>query len=312
MLFPPVYNTSMSKLRILLREPLFHFLLIGALLFVVFALRQSPQTESANRIVVDAGQIEQLAAQFQRTWMRPATPRELDGLVESLVRDEVYYREALALGLDKDDPVMRRRMRQKLEFIFEDLTAETPTEEQLSVYLEENSDYFRIEPRVSFQQLYLNPDNRVDPVGDAARLLVSLEEGASPATAGDPSLLPSELTRASTSEIARSFGREFADEVSKMPPGGWLGPVYSGLGVHVVRVTHREEGRLPELAEVRPIVEREWLAKRRQELKDLSYERLREGYEIVVEYPGAEGEAGGVTASADNEAGTPAGAQASQ
>ena len=305
---PPVYNTPMDKFRRFIREPLLHFLLVGALLFLVFGLRQDPVTDSANRIVVDAGQVEQLSVQFQRTWMRPPTKRELEGLVESHVRDEVYYREAVALGLDKDDPVMRRRMRQKLEFLFEDLTAETPTEEQLSGYLEENSDYFRIEPRVSFQQLYLNPDNRADPVGDARRLLTSLEEGAAPATSGDPSLLPSELTQASTSEIARTFGREFADEVSQMPPGGWLGPVYSGLGVHVVRVIDREEGRLPELAEVRPVVEREWLANRRQELKDLSYSRLREGYEIILEFPDADGEAGGIATSD----GSQYGAQASE
>jgi hypothetical protein len=298
----------MDKFRRFIREPLLHFLLVGALLFLVFGLRQDPVTDSANRIVVDAGQVEQLSVQFQRTWMRPPTKRELEGLVESHVRDEVYYREAVALGLDKDDPVMRRRMRQKLEFLFEDLTAETPTEEQLSGYLEENSDYFRIEPRVSFQQLYLNPDNRADPVGDARRLLTSLEEGAAPATSGDPSLLPSELTQASTSEIARTFGREFADEVSQMPPGGWLGPVYSGLGVHVVRVIDREEGRLPELAEVRPVVEREWLANRRQELKDLSYSRLREGYEIILEFPDADGEAGGIATSD----GSQYGAQASE
>lgn len=302
----------MSKLRRLLREPLLHFLLIGALLFVVFALRQQPETQSSNRIVVDAGQVEQLAAQFRRTWMRPPTQQELEGLTESLVRDEVYYREALALGLDKDDPVMRRRMRQKLEFIFEDLTAETPTDEQLATYLEENTDYFRIEPRVSFQQLYLNPDQHLDPAAEARELLAGLEAGAKPAESGDPSLLPADMTLASTSEIARTFGREFADELSGMQPGGWAGPVYSGLGLHVVRVTEREEGRLPELAEVRPIVEREWLAKRRQELKDLSYERLREGYEVIVEHPEPESGAGQVTASSGADAANPAGVQASQ
>jgi hypothetical protein len=305
----------MTKLRTLLREPLLHFLLIGALLFVVFGLKQGPATQSSNRIVVDAGQIEQLAAQFQRTWMRPPTPKELDGLIESLVRDEIYYREALALGLDKDDPVMRRRMRQKLEFIFEDLTAETPTEAQLSEYLQDNADYFRIEPRVTFQQLYLNPDDRADPAGDARRLLTSLQDdGADPATAGDPSLLPFEMTLASTSEIARNFGREFAEELSRMPPGDWQGPVQSGLGTHVIRVLDREEGRLPDLAEVRPLVEREWLANRREELRDLSYNRLREGYEVVVESPGGgeEGDSGPAAAQAGSGSGAPAGTQASQ
>ena len=294
----------MDKFRRLLREPLLHFLLVGALLFLVFGLRQDPVSGSANRIVVDAGQVEQLVGQFQRTWMRPPTQRELEGLIESLVRDEVYYREALALGLDKDDPIMRRRMRQKLEFIFEDLTAETPTDQQLSAYLEEHAEYFRIEPRVSFQQLYLNPDRRTDTAGDAQRLLASLESGADPAASGDPSLLPFEMTLASTSEIARSFGQDFAAELGRIPPGSWQGPVFSGLGAHVVRVTGREEGRLPELSEVRPVVEREWLARRRQELKDLSYSRLREGYEVIVDLP--DGEAGGATASAGSRADTQA------
>lgn len=302
----------MSKLRRVLREPLFHFLLIGALLFVIFGLRQNPTTQPSNRIVIDAGQVEQLVAQFQRTWMRPPTRQEVDGLVESLVRDEVYYREARALGLDKDDPVMRRRMRQKLEFIFEDLTAATPTEEQLAAYLADNADYFRIEPRVSFQQLYLNPDQRADPLADARELLAGLEAGADPADSGDRSLLPPAMNLGSTTEIARTFGRDFADELSRMPPGGWAGPVYSGLGVHVVRVTDREEGRLPELDEVRPVVEREWLAARRQELKDLSYERLRQGYEVIVEFPDTEGVAGRVTASGGTDAVKPAEVQASQ
>lgn len=295
-----------------MREPLLHFLLVGALLFLVFGLSRGPQTELANRIVVDAGQVEQLASQFQRTWMRPPTPRELEGLVESLVRDEVYYREALALGLDKDDPVMRRRMRQKLEFLFEDLTAETPTEEQLSAYLEEQAEYFRIEPRVSFQQLYLNPDRRADPEADARRLLPSLEAGADPTALGDSSLLPFEMTLASTREIARSFGQDFAAELSRIQPGGWQGPVFSGLGAHVVRVTGREEGRLPELLEVRPVVEREWLARRRQELKDLTYSRLLDGYEVIVELPDTDGEAGAAAASSGSQSGVQAGARASQ
>ena len=302
----------MNRLASLVREPLFHFLLTGAALFLIFGLRPGPEAESSNRIVVDAGEVRQLAAQFQRTWMRPPTERELGGLVESFVRDEVYYREALALGLDKDDRIVRQRMRQKLEFIFEDLTAETPTDEQLAAYLEEHADDFGIGPRVSFQQVYLNPDDRQDLEGDARRLLAILEKGAEPMDAGDPSLLPFDLSLASASEIARTFGGEFAEEMSRLEPGDWLGPVYSGLGAHVVRVTAREEGRLPELAEVRPVVEREWLTQRRNELRELAYSRLRQGYEVVVEFPDPAPGIGGDSKAGGTEPGTQASNQASR
>jgi hypothetical protein len=302
----------MSRLARLVREPLFHFLLTGAALFLIFGLKPGPETESSNRILVDAGEVKQLAAQFQRTWMRPPTEQELEGLVESFVRDEVYYREALALGLDKDDRVLRQRMRQKLEFIFEDLTAETPTDEQLAAYLEEHADDFAIGPRVSFQQLYLNPDDRQDLEGDARELLAILETGVEPMEAGDPSLLPFDMRLASTSEIARIFGGEFAEKMSQLEPGDWLGPVYSGLGAHVVRVTAREEGRLPGLAEVRPVVEREWLTQRRNELRELAYSRFRQGYEVVVEFADPAAEAGGDNRAARTETSTQAGTQASQ
>lgn len=301
----------MNRLASLVREPLFHFLLMGAALFLIFGLKPGPETESSNRILVDAGEVKQLAAQFQRTWMRPPTERELEGLVESFVRDEVYYREALALGLDKDDRVVRQRMRQKLEFIFEDLTAETPTDEQLAAYLEEHADDFGIGPRVSFQQLYLNPDEGRDLEGDARELLAMLATGAEPMEAGDPSLLPFDMKLASASEIARTFGGEFAEEMSRLEPGDWLGPVYSGLGAHVVRVTAREEGRLPELAEVRPVVEREWLAQRRNELREMAYSRLRQGYEVVVEFPDPALEIGGDNKAAGTGASTQAGTEAS-
>jgi hypothetical protein len=224
----------------------------------------------------------------------------------------VYYREALALGLDKDDRVVRQRMRQKLEFIFEDLTAETPTDEQLAAYLEEHADDFGIEPRVSFQQLYLNPDDRQDLEGDARELLAILETGVEPMEAGDPSLLPFDMRLATTSEIARTFGGEFAEKMSQLEPGDWLGPVYSGLGAHVVRITAREEGRLPELAEVRPVVEREWLTQRRNELRELAYSRLRQGYEVVVEFADSAPGIGGNNKAASTEPGTQASNQASR
>jgi hypothetical protein len=280
-------------MRKLWREPLVHFLVIGAGLFLAFDLAQDERSDAPNRIVVDAKQVELLAVQFRRTWLRPPTEEELAGLIENHVRNEVYYREALAMGLDQNDPQVRRRMRLKLEFLLEDLTAEAPPgDEALHAYLQQHPDRFRIEPRLSFKQVYLNLDRRRDLAADAEQILADLQAGSAAETLGDPTMLPYELTAASQSEIARTFGETFAKEVIALEPGAWAGPLYSGLGAHLVRVTERREGGLPALTVVRAEVEREYLAQRRRELKDLAYQKLREGYEVIVEPEEAQANAG--------------------
>jgi len=292
----------MLLMRKLWREPLLHFLLIGAGLFLAFGLTQDKGKDAPNRIVVDAGQVEQLVAQFQRTWLRPPTDEETAGLIESHVRDEVYYREALAMGLDQNDPQVRRRMRLKLEFLLEDLTVgDPPGDEALGAYLREHADEFRIAPQLSFRQVYLNPERHPDPAGDAERILAELGAGMAAETLGDPTMLPYEQTAVSPGEIARSFGDVFAQEVLMLQPGVWSGPLDSGLGLHLVLVTGRGEGRLPELAEVRAEVEREYLAQRRQELKDLAYRKLREGYQVIVEPAEAQPGSAGAVAAAGKE-----------
>ena len=266
------------------REPLVHFLIIGAGLFLAFDLTNDERTDAPNRILVDASQVEQLAAQFKRTWLRAPTDKELAGLIESHVRDEVYYREALAMGLDRNDPQVRRRMRLKLEFLLEDLTAEAPPgDEVLRAYLQQHPDRFRIEPQLSFQQVYLNLHRPQEPAADVERMLADLRAGAAPETLGDPTMLANDYPAMFQREIARTFGEAFAQEVVALEPGAWTGPLYSGLGAHLVRVTERREGHLPDLAKVRAAVEREYLAQRRRELKDLAYRKLRDGYEVIIE-----------------------------
>ena len=278
----------MNFVRKLIREPLVHFLLIGAALFVAFGMTQGPDTNAANRIVVDAGQVEQIVAQFKRTWIRPPTRQELDGLIESYVREEVYYREARAMGLDQNDPTVRQRMRMKLEFILEDLTLdENPTDDVLSDYLGKNPDRFQLEPEISFTQVYVSPDDRPEIEADAERILAELKAGADPQSLGDTSMLNFEYRDMTPAEIGRTFGDIFAKQIAELRPSDWQGPFYSGLGGHLVNVTGRVEGRMPTLDEIRPLVEREWLATQRVELKDLAYGRLREDYEVVVELPEA-------------------------
>jgi len=275
-------------MRKLLREPLLHFLLLGAVLFAVFDLTRQTDPRDTRRIVVTTGQVEQLAAQFSRTWLRPPTPGELDGLVERYVRSEIYYREALAMGLGQDDPYVRNRLALKLEVLLDDLSAEAePADEELARFFEAHAERFTEPARLSFQQVYLNPDRYPDPAAEAQRLLVALRAGADPATLGDATLLGQAFDDATRDEVARQFGADFADALAASAPGAWSGPVGSPYGMHLVRVTEHRAARRPALAEVRDAVLGEWRSQRSRERKEQAYRRLRERYEIVME-PGAQ------------------------
>jgi len=266
------------------REPLVHFLLIGTALFVFYDQTREQGSEAPNRIVMSSGQLEQLAANFKRTWMRPATETELAGLVESYVRDEVFYREALAMGLDQSDPVVRQRMRSKLEFILEDLSSAEVGDEVLLAYLQEHPDKFRSPLQISFQQVYLSTDGRTNLVAEADTVLAKLNEGAAPESLGDPTLVPHAFTLATQAEIERSLGERFGREVAELVPSDdWVGPVFSAYGGHLLKVSERVDARLPDLAEIRSLVEREYLVERRVEIKDLAYAKLREGYDVTIE-----------------------------
>lgn len=275
------------RVRTWWREPLVHFLAIGALLFLVFNWRAGGGAGS-NHIVITPGQIEAMAAGFARTWQRPPTSIELKGLLDDYVREEIATREAMAAGLDRDDAVIRRRLRQKLEFVAEDsIDATPPTDAQLQAWLEANPESFRIEPSVAFRQVYLNSDRRgARTESDGRRLLEQLTAAgpeANLAAVGDSLMLPNEVVRSTQTEVARQFGEDFADAVVKIEPGQWTGPVRSGYGAHIVFVRERVEGRLPSLDDARPLVEREYTSARRKRELDALYQKLLERYRVSFE-----------------------------
>ncbi|MGB2817290.1 MAG: peptidylprolyl isomerase [Burkholderiaceae bacterium] len=277
-------------MKALLREPLLHFLFLGALLFAVDAWRRPPERVGVSgEIVVSEARVRTLAQNFARTWQRPPTREELDGLVESHVREEVMVREALALGLDRDDAIIRRRLQQKVEFVSDQAAALTaPSDADLETYLAKNPDAFRREPRVTFVQVYLDAGKRGAALqADAARLRERLAAGSvDAARAGDPlMLLDARYEDMPQAEVARLFGAEFADEIVKQPPGAWVGPLRSGYGAHLVKVEAASPAGMPSLAEVRPLVEREWTNARRRELAQDWYATLRAKYKVSVQMP---------------------------
>jgi hypothetical protein len=225
----------------------------------------------------------------------------LDGLIADYVREEVLAREAVALGLDRDDTVIRRRLRQKMEFIANDLAAQAePSNEDLQEYLAQHPDLFRLEPRLTLRQVNLNPQHRRGTVEqDAAQLLAALHQGggqANFAAMGDSTLLSPELIEATASEMAAMFGEPFARQLLQVPPGQWQGPLASGYGVHLVYVSARTDGRIPQLAEVRDAVHREWTNARRLEANETFYRTLRQRYTVTIERPPSAGEARNVAA----------------
>jgi parvulin-like peptidyl-prolyl cis-trans isomerase-like protein len=272
----------------ILREPLLHFLLLGAGLFIAYSLISRHSSTEPGKIVVTRGTIEHLEAGFARTWQRPPTDAELKGLIDDWVREEIATREAIALGLDKNDTVIRRRLRQKLEFVSDDIAAQTePTDVDLNAYMQAHPDAFRAEPRFTFSQVYLNPQRHGGNLAhDATQLLARLKRAGGKADAsefGDPSLLEQNFADVPGSEVGRQFGEEFATDLGKLPTGQWQGPVESGYGAHLVFIGERTEGRLPALAEVRDLVRREWGNARRSEWTERFYQALLKRYTVTIE-----------------------------
>lgn len=277
---------SPKLLSRLLREPLVGFLVAGAILFAVYRPRESTAATDA-RIVVSAGQLQQMVAVFSRTWMRHPTAEELRGLIRGYVLEEIHVREARAMGLDRDDPVIRRRLQQKLDFLTEDgADLLHPDDEVLAAFLRANEERFRLDPRYTFEQVYVSPDRhgpRTTAVAEA--WLAALRAGED--VAGDPSLLPPAFRDASARELDAQLGRGFADALADAPDGEWT-RVHSGVGTHLVRVDARVPGRLPELDEIRGVVAREWESAQRSERRARREAELLERFEVVVEWPEVE------------------------
>ena len=276
-------------LRRLLKEPLVHFIALALVIFAIYGLLNPSEVGKPDRIVVTGPKIEQMATLFASTWRRGPTATELKALIDDYVTEEILVREALALGFDKDDTVIRRRLRFKMEFLG-DAASESlaPTDAELDTYLRANPGRFETDPIIAFQQVYLNPERRGDKIDrDAASILEALLSGttADPATLGDATLLPSELPATSKMSISGIFGREFAEAIESAISDRWTGPITSTFGLHIIRVTERVPGRIPPLDEIRDVVEREWANEKRKALQQFRLDELLKRYEVIIESP---------------------------
>jgi hypothetical protein len=268
-----------------LREPLLHFLLLGAALFLVFEWRGAPSVE---RIVITPAQIDSFSTGFVRRWSRPPSEAELKALVDEHVREEIAVRETRALGLDRDDTVIRRRLRQKFDFLADEAAdAAAPTDAQLLEWMQAHAEQYRREAQASFRQVVLSAELRGAALeSDAQRLLDRLVRAGPDANVeslGDVRMLATEVGLSRRSTIVREYGEAFAAGVFAAEPGKWSGPIRSGYGLHLVMVRTQDAGESLALADVRPLVERDFLVDRSKRAVEQHYARLLSRYQVVVE-----------------------------
>ena len=275
-------------MRRILKEPLLHFAVLGVGLFALYRLVSGGGANPPrDEIVVDAAHVAALAEQFARTRQRPPTPSELDGLVDSYVRDEILYREGVALGLDRDDPVIRNRVRLKVEVLSEDATGAV-SDAELQAWLDAHADRYAQPARCDFRQIFFDAAERAAEIdADVAAALRDLERmpDQDVSVLGDATLLPAVLRGATRADVGAQFGEAFAEALATAPSGRWFGPVASPYGRHVVRVDAREEQRAVTLADVRDDVERDMRSARNEAASRALYERLRARYTVRTETP---------------------------
>ena len=263
------------------RSPLVVFLLLGA---GAFAVDRWLDAAGAGRVVtVTEEQIGAIHERWAAQWGRPPTGRELEGLIDEAVREEILYREAQRRGLDRDDPIVRRRLAQKMMFLLED-SAEAPAAAGVDIeaYYATHAERYRGLRRTTFRHVFLSWERSADPEGDAAALLRELRAGAGDEwrRRGDPFPLLREYADRTDQEIAELFGGGFATALPAVAPGAWEGPVESAHGLHLLQVVGRTEPRLPALDEVRDRVAEDLLESRRRERNEAALRALRERYEI--------------------------------
>ncbi len=293
LLRPRVWDSLLPLLRRWLREPLLHFLLLGLALFAVYAYLHRGRfgIESSRQIPLSIDELRQMDIYFESQWHRQPTPAEFQAMVEDKVREEVLYREGLAMGLDRDDEIVKRRMAQKMQFLAEDVaTAHEPSTAELQAWFEKNKDKFALPSRYSFRHLYFSPDRRgknaqEDAGNTLAKIAGQPEDSQHAVSLADRFMFQDYYGDVTPEAIAKEFGPQFAVAVEKLKPGSWQGPIESGYGWHLVFVGTVIPGRIPAFEEIEPDVKTAWLGEQKREAWQKAYREMRAKYTVLLPGP---------------------------
>jgi hypothetical protein len=269
---------------------LYNFFFIGVCIYSAYVLYGTPNEDLEDRtVIVDAGRIGTFISAWESRWNRPPTERELNQLIDQYIREDILYREALGLGLDKDDPITRRRMAQKMEFLTKDIASyKEPEEGELQRYFEENKDEYSDPDLITFTHVFLDPDVRGDAtLEDAALLLTELKITGPPDPSeprmGDRFMLQNYYPQKTELDIRKQFGSGFSAAVMKLEPEQWHGPVLSGYGTHLVYVHALERAPEPVFEKVKEYVAQDWLVDQQEKFNEEFFQSLKNRYEIVIE-----------------------------
>lgn len=275
-----------ERLGAALKEPLVHFLLAGLALFLFFAWRGDAVDPESRTITITEEQVERLAAGWTQTWQRPPSQAELDGLIRDFVKEEIYYREGLRLGLEQDDAIIRRRIRSKMEFLaISELENEAPGDAALQALLDASPQAYASDARYSFDQIYLAAQDEPAARSRAKQILTRLKNGTDWQNLGDAISLPRSADNVDHTRIASDFGDAFATALVGLRAGAWSGPVSSGFGLHLVRIRAVQTSSKPKLADVRQKLENDWRAQTVKDREAKAYQTLLDGYTIKIAAP---------------------------
>jgi peptidyl-prolyl cis-trans isomerase C len=282
--------TQPSLLRRWSREPLVQFLLIGLALFVGYSVLhpKSEATSESNRIVLTPDDLLQMSVAWLAQGRPPPTPEQMQNLIELKVREEVLFREAMALGLDKDDTIVKRRLAQKMEFLVEGASTDNdPSTDTLRAWFKDNQERFALLPRVSFRHLYFSFDRHGERAREAAakaleQITAQSGEAKDVAALGDPFMYQDYYGDRSFDDMAKLFGLNFARALVNIRPGSWQGPVESGYGWHLIFVDSSAPSRVPTFEEIEPDIKASWIADQRAQAKAKAYETMRARYQVVL------------------------------
>lgn len=279
-----------NKFIRLFTEPLIQFLIIGAGIYGVYAMFATPEENFRDTLVhVDSNRINGFISEWEARWSRPPTREEINGLIQSYIKEDVLYRQAVSMGLNEDDPITRRRMAQKLEFLTSDLAMMVqPAEGELEQYFNDHSETYRAPDRMTFSQVFFDPDSRGDStLEDAAEALLKLQAAGEPneesMRVGDGFMLQRDFVSVTATEAARQMGSGFVEAVVQLVPGSWHGPVLSGYGVHLVYVFSYEKSPPAVFEDVRVAVLENWQSEQREQFNADFLENLKSRYEIVID-----------------------------
>ena len=273
----------------LLRDPFLHFTLIGAAIFAVAQWRGDDTKQTGrNQIVLTKSDYDQLVISWQAQGLPAPNAEQLQRLIESKIREEVLYREALAMGLDQDDTIVKRRMAQKMNFLAEDLsTLLDPSEADLQAWFDAHQQDFAFPPRVDFRHLYFSFDHHRDKTREAAASALVRTQGlaadsSEAAALGEPFMFKDSYASRTPEQLAKEFGGKFAKAIFELKPGSWTGPIESGYGWHLIFIESITPGRIPAFDEVKSEVRTQWETQQRADFKEEAFRVMREKYQVIL------------------------------